>query len=233
MYGANRENIRSAFGARTMIYNCKGGDSSYGIYAEYSGLIGVRGYVPNADSSSGSGFGGQVIADGPITGDNGIPTTPPTPPRMSTWANSSGNSYRTVYNGWRNDGTVRQGQYSGQGLHTGLWLWGSDVSNAMTGKTIIRARVFITRKSTGGSASRQPVYIRWHTYTNYPSGKPTVSSDCVVAYFKWGESKWVELPQTFCTAFANGTAKGIGIYTPNNSPYMIFDDNAKIEFTYS
>lgn len=231
-YGAVRENIRSAYGARTMVYNCRGGDSAYGVFASYAGLIGVRGTVPNASSPADTEFGGQVVSDTTITGNNGTLPTPTTPPKISTWYSSSGNSWRTKYNGWRNDGTVRQGQYGGYGLHTGLWLWGSGVSDAITGKNITRARVYLTRNANGGNAANQTVYIRWHSYLSYPSGQPAMSSDYVTASFRWGASRWVALPTSFINAFKAGTAKGIGIYSPTGS-YMIFDDTARLEFTYS
>lgn len=233
VYNATHSLIKASFGAKAVVREVKGQGAPRGLYADYGGLIGVAGYVPDCATDWDAQLGGQVVFKDPLSVDSGTSQTAPTPPQSGSWNSTSGNSYRTRYNAWRNDATVIQGQWDGYGLHTGIWLFPSTLSTTLTGKTIKKMRVKLTRLSEGGNAY-VTVYIRWHGYASLPGGKPTVSSEYITATFSRGQTKEIVLPSSFYPYFANGTAKGIGIYIGNttNDYYAKFDDSATIYADY-
>lgn len=231
--------IRVAYGARAVVHGCQGYNASYGLVAEYAGFIGVRETYPNGTTGDiNFGFGGQVVKHQTGTSaDPGTTQTPPTPPTTTTWNSSEGDSYRTVYNSWRNDGTVRQGQFENNGNHTGCWFFGSGPSTTVTGKTISKIRIYLKRLGTSGNDSTT-VTIRGHTHTSQPGGSPTLTSNVALlnVTFKRGEGKWITLPSSFHSQFNAGTAKGMGLFTGSSGTsayYASFDDSARIEITYT
>ena len=173
---------------------------------------------------------------GTTTTDTGTATPPADPVVEVTeeWSATSSRSWRDNWS-WRTDNNeVYQGEWSGYGLHKGLWFFGDSVRNAVNGKTIKRIRVHVSRKSSGGNSGNVGIVFRSHNHASQPSGEPTLSSTTHTVNFSWGESKWVTLPSAFHSIFENGNARGIGIYTTsrNNSDYAIFNPSARIEITY-
>ncbi|MBA4544723.1 hypothetical protein H1164_18105, partial [Thermoactinomyces daqus] len=158
MYGANRENIRASYGGRAMVHDCTGGNSSYGVFAEYAGFVGVRGTVPNASSPQNSQYGGQVV--GVTSGNNGTTPSNPTTTYTSSWNSTEGNTWSMKYNLWRNTGEVKQGQWSTYGNNIGCWFFNNGPSSTVTGKTIKRMQFYCKRKDTGGYGSTK-VTIRY------------------------------------------------------------------------
>lgn len=228
--GCQNHNILSQYMASTLIFDVTGKDATYGVTAHMGGIVAGRGTAPKGTSGDTRETDGGIIR---VTFNHqaGTAITPPsTSDIISTWNSSSGESYRP--SGWRNDNDVRQGEWSGNGIHRGLWFFGDAPSSAVTGRTIKRMRVFLTRKAAGGYSSAQTVYIRSHNYASQPTGEPSLSNEYATASFRWGESKWVTLPSSFFSSWQNGTRKGIGIYSASGA-YMIFDDSAKLEITYA
>ncbi|MBH8605985.1 phage tail spike protein [Thermoactinomyces sp. CICC 10521] len=231
MYGANRENIRASYGGRAMVHDCTGGNSSYGVFAEYAGFVGVRGTVPNASSPQNSQYGGQVV--GVTSGNNGTTPSNPTTTYTSSWNSTEGNTWSMKYNLWRNTGEVKQGQWSTYGNNIGCWFFNNGPSSTVTGKNIKRMQFYCKRKATGGYGSTK-VTIRYHNYTSRPNGQPSVSNEYVYATFNRGDALWIDLPTTFFAPFQNGAAKGIALYTASGDDayYAIFDDSAILKITY-
>lgn len=233
LYNATTCLVRASFGAKVVVREVKGSGAPTGLRAEYAGLIAIAGYIPDCATDWDMLLGGQIVYQGTPTVDSGTGSTAPTPPQTASWSSTSGNSYRTRYNAWRNDGTVRQGQWDGYGHHTGCWFFPASLSSTLSGKTIKWMRIKIKRLNEGGNAYTT-VTLRWHGHASQPSGAPTVSSEYINATFKRGEPREITLPASFYPYFQNGTAKGIALYTGNttNAYYATFDDSATIYVGY-
>lgn len=233
LYNSNTALVRASFGAKACVRNTKGRGAPTGLRAEYAGLIAIAGYIPDCSLDYEALFGGQIIFQGTPPVDSGLPQAAPTPPKRGSWNSTSGDSWRTRYNGWRNDSTVRQGQWNGYGLHTGIWLFPSTMSSTVEGKTIKAIRVKLTRLREGGN-DNTTVTIRWHGHTSRPSGTPVVSSESVNATFQRGQTREISLPTSFFPHFSSGSAKGIALFTSNstNAYYAAFDDSASISIDY-
>lgn len=234
VYNANHSLLRAAYGAIMLVRDVAGTSAPRGLFAEHAAVGSIAGFIPDCTTDWEATFGGQIVYQGTPVVNPGTPQTAPTPPTQNTWIAVAGNSYRTRYNSWRNDNTVRQGQWDGYGLHTGVWLFPASLSSTLTGKSIQKMTVKLTRSVNGGNASA-PVYIRWHGYASFPSGAPSVSSEYIVSTFSRGQTKEIVLPPSFYPYFSSGTAKGIAIYTPNtsNDYYAIFDDSATLTVDYT
>lgn len=52
--------------------------------------------------------------------------------------------------------------------------------------------------------------------------------------FKWGESKWIDIPNWVLESYRDGTIKGFGIYTSetDKNSYIRMEANALLEVTY-
>lgn len=235
--GCVTDSIIARYGSNITVTDVVGGGATWGLSALYGGVIGGSGKAPSGTQSPyyRALNGGSVWSGFTYTSSSSTP--PSAPDTIKTWNSVSGDSYRsTVYVGWRGDGTVRQGQWDGYGLHHGCWFFGTTPSSTVTGKTIKRMRVYLSRLTTGGNGGAVTVYIRNHSHASKPAGQPDVSSYAAVsASFSAGQSKWVDLPSSFFTAWQNGTAKGVGIYTSStsNNYYAIFSASAKLEITYA
>lgn len=229
-------NVIAQYGSVLNIINTTGKGAQYGVTASYGSIVGGSGNAPTGTTSYREIYGGKIQATLTYTASNYNPTG--TVDQIGTWTATSADSWRTVYNSWRGDNTVRQGQWTDSGgsygLHTGLWFFGTAPSTTVTGKTIKSMRILVKRKSTGGYGGDVTVYFRNHNYTSKPSGQPSVSSYYTTATFKAGDEKWVNLPSSFFADWQNGVAKGIAIYTSNstNSYYAIFEPTATLEITY-
>jgi len=208
-----------------------------GVYA-YGGFVTGSGQAPEGGvSNQAEQEGGRIF--GTFTYPTATTVTPPsTPESKSEWSSTGspkGDSWRPQFGGqWWNDGSVTQGAYAGFGVYKGLWLFGSNPSNAVTGKTIKSMRMLVKRKA-GGVAGDVNVTFKPHTYTTRPSGEPSYQSPSTQAKFRVGDEKWITIPSSFYAGFQNGTSKGIGIYVNSSSQsnYAKFNVDAKLEITYS
>lgn len=154
----------------------------------------------------------------------------------TTWGETGAQSWRTTY-GWRTDNDrVYQGQWGGYGLHKGLWYFNSsNLRSTLSGQNIKSIRIQITRYSGshGSSAAGVPT-MRLHNYDSSPSGEPSF----IAAYsshnvgFGLGNTKWVPLPIAWGENIRDGKARGIGVYTGSDDPYLQFIRDCVLEITY-
>lgn len=149
-----------------------------------------------------------------------------------------GDSYRTtVYNNWKKDNTVRQGQY-GYGMNKGCWFFGNDIYNILqsSSNTIISMTITIKRQS-GGVSSAHTHYLRAHTYKTRPSGEPTLlSSDKFSQTFSLatGQSINISLTSSQISALKTNKAKGFGLYTTSTSTglYSVCSGSCTVKIKY-
>lgn len=236
--GGEENCITGALHANVNVVDCTG-----------KGKVGFRGYSGAKFSGYGTQPQGTVAAQsltsGAFTfstwsgGGTPPPAPPPPPPSETTqsWTRTSSKSWRPNYGGqWYDGSDVLQGKWSSWGVYKGLWFFGSSVRNTVNGKTIKRIRVKLSRANNSGYSSSVNAIIRPHGYSSQPTGEPSFLGSVTHSVgFKWGESKWVTLPSSFHSYFANGQAYGIGIYTTStsNTNYMRFKGSCEIEITYA
>lgn len=157
----------------------------------------------------------------------------------STWVSSGSpraGSWRDAYGGWRTDGTdVYQGDY-GWGHHRGLWYFNdASIRSTLSGRRILSVEIEIQRRNTshGSTAAGTPT-MRLHNYSSQPSGTPTMGSgrSSHGKSFTRGSKQWVPLFNSWGDALRDNTAKGIGVYTTSNTPYLVFEPVATLKIVH-
>lgn len=182
---------------------------------------------------------GQIIQHGKATFAGGSQTTDPgkapttSTKKVVTIKSNSGDTYRSsVYNNWKKDNTVRQGDY-GYGDCNGCWFFGTQL-NQFKGKSISKIELTIKRIS-GGSYSGVPIVVKTHNYSSRPSGKPTYGSSCGSVSIAVGNSgKLTITNSSILKAISNGTVKGFGIQSSyNSSSYAVCSGSVTMKVTYT
>lgn len=217
--------------------NNRGRGSQIGLIAN-AGLIYANGTQPAGDvSNTGEAVGGMVRMTSVTFPDAAVaPPPPPTAQYTKVW-NGTGNTYRMTHGYWDNLSSfnVAQGRWSSTtGLLAGIWLFGTGPSSTVTGKSIKQIRVYVTRENDGGNGGAATIYIRPHAYHAQPGGAPSYLAPSYAVSLNRGQGKWITLPSSFHAYFANGSAKGIGVYTTSTSQayYVRLARAAKLEITY-
>lgn len=203
-----------------------------------TGRVDATNYTYEADN-------GKVFADG-VTWDTASSTdssstntnTETTTTITKTINSDYGDSYRTTkYYNWKNDNTVRQGQY-GYGMNKGLWFFGNDIYNILnsSSNTIISMTLTIKRQ-TGGTSAANTHYLRAHTYKSRPSGEPTLlSSDKFSTTFSLatGQSVNISLTSDQINALKTNGAKGFALYTTSTSTglYSVCSGSCSVKIKY-
>ena len=217
--------------------------SKYGFQSATGGIISIAnnnqcgGKTGNTNKSS----GGQIWYDtSKVTFATGNQTTESgSAPVVSgtktiTIKSSYGDTYRSsVYNNWKKDGTVRQGDY-GYGDCTGCWFFGSAFSE-LKGCTISKVEITITRQS-GGSSSPVGLVVRTHNYSSRPSGAPTLSSSSYgTLSLATGQTNKLTITHSdVLNGIKNGTIKGFGIRaTYDSAHYAVCSGNVTVKITYT
>ena len=128
---------------------------------------------------------------------------------------------------WRTDNDdVYQGEYNGNGNHTGCAFYGSG-PRSLAGATVTNARVKLRRKSGGGITAAQDTTFWLVTEKTRPSGAPTLTSTTDGPNLRWGEAATFTIPNSWAQAMVDGTAGGLAIFESDGSPYVIFDGRGR------
>ena len=221
---------------------------SYNVCAKYGWVATTGGYITLAGNSHSGGKtanyqeadGGKVIIGGGATfigGDVSVPSTP-APVKSTktvTIKSKSGDTYRsTVYNSWKKDNTVRQGDY-GYGDCNGIWLFG-DQFEQFKGKNITKVVITISRQE-GGQYADVDLNIKTHNYKSRPSGKPSYVATVGtlnLAVNSSGSKAITDTNNAIITGLKAGTIKGIGLQsTFDSSHYAVCSGSVTIKVTYS
>ena len=154
--------------------------------------------------------------------------------RVMTIKSSYGDTYRSsLYNNWKKDGTVRQGNY-GYGDCTGCWFFGTAFSE-LKGKIISKVQITIKRQSEGTSV---PVEHKlWmHGHTVRPSGAPKLTSGWSQTFrLATGNSTTVAITNsTVLNAISAGTCKGFALRnTYDSAHYSVCSGSVTVKITYT
>ena len=215
--------------------------SKYGFQATTGGLITIanNAQAGGKKSSTNKSSGGQVIydANGPTFATGNQSTDGGTAPVVSTTKtitikSSYGDTYRSsVYNNWKKDGTVRQGDY-GYGDCNGCWFFGSAFAE-VKGATIKKVTIRIDRQS-GGSSSDVDLVIKSHGYSSRPSGKPSYRTTAGTLSVAPGKSGLLLITNsTILSEISSGKVKGFGIQsTYNSSNYAVCSGSVTVKIEY-
>ena len=215
--------------------------SKYGFQATTGGIITIanNAQAGGKTGSTNKSAGGQVIydANGPTfaTGnqstDGGTAPVAPTT-KTITIKSSYGDTYRSsVYNNWKKDGTVRQGDY-GYGDCNGCWFFGSAFAE-VKGATIKKVTITITRQS-GGSSSAVGLVVKSHGYSSRPSGKPSYRTTAGTLSLAAGKSDTLTITNsTILSEIKSGAVKGFGIQTTyDSSHYAVCSGSVTVKIEY-
>lgn len=233
MYNINY-GIRATYGGNAYALDCTGEANNYAFQAYSSAFIAGGGTAPTGLIGNTSEYHGGIVK-GSWTFP--APPAPPAPTPVEATktysANSGSGTWRADFGGLWDSGSnygnaVTQGSWSGYGPFTGAFIFGTAPSSDVTGKTIKRIRIQITRLS-GGVYAAQNVVIRPHGSTSRPSGNVSLQSLNYAAGIKVGETRWITLPSSFHAGFQNGSYKGLGI---NGGSYVKLSKTARLEITY-
>lgn len=228
---------------RLFAVNTYGKVTNYAYRCTYGGWMNigsgnsVSGGSSSLNISTGDGcqiLQGNVTWDGSSsTGTNDNTTVNS---NTTTYNATSGDSWKVKYSSWRKDNTVRQGDWSGTGMHKGCWFFGSQFSS-LKGKTIKSVKLTIQRQSSGGNSGAVAFTLKMHNHSSRPSGAPSyLSGWSKNVSLSLGQSSTVTITDSaVLTAIKNGTMKGFGIEvsSTSNSYYGILSPKLKAVVTYS
>ena len=221
---------------------------SYNVCAKYGWVATTGGYITLAGNSHSGGKtanyqeadGGKVIIGGGATFIGGNVSVPSTPAPVKstktvTIKSKSGDTYRsTVYNSWKKDNTVRQGDY-GYGDCNGIWLFG-DQFEQFKDKNITKVVITISRQE-GGQYADVDLNIKTHNYKSRPSGKPSYVATVGtlgLAVNSSGSKTITDTSNAIITGLKAGTIKGIGLQTAYDSAhYAVCSGSVTVKITYT
>lgn len=125
--------------------------------------------------------------------------------------------------GWRftDDNDLRQGYLSGRQLYGCMWF---DSLSGITGRSIKEATLRLHRDGDYGRGGSVSVYLRGLTTAYSTSmGSPSLSGDYgLIGTIQPGETLELTVPTAAITALANGTIKGLALYTGETSYYKTY-----------
>jgi hypothetical protein len=134
---------------------------------------------------------------------------------------------------WRTDNDdVYQGEYGGNGNHTGCAFYGSG-PRSLAGATVTSARIKVQRKSAGGITAAQTTTLRLVTEKTRPSGAPTLGSTTTGPSLRWGQAATFTVPTAWAQAMVDGTAGGLAIFESDGDPYVILDGRGRYASSFA
>ena len=215
--------------------------SRYGFESITGGQISIAdgNQAGGATANTSKSSGGQVWYNSPTFDGNTTSTDTTTAPSTSTTKtmtikSSYGDTYRSsVYNSWKKDGTVRQGDY-GYGDCTGCWFFGTAFAE-LKGRTISKVQITITRNS-GGTSVPVEHKLWMHRYTSRPSGAPTLTSGWSQTFrLATGNSTTIAITNsTVLNAISAGTCKGFALRnTYDSAHYSVCSGSVTVKITYT
>lgn len=241
--------INCEYGFRTNSHgrihsNSSGGKASkYGFVAVSGGYITLSNGQHTGGTTDNTYFssGGQVIpgsgatfvgtAEGGSNTSTNVNTT-----KIVTYTSNSGNTYRTTYSSWRNDGGVIQGNAYGSGNCIGYWFFGSQFLDLKGCSEISKVVLKVKRLKIGSWSSKLSLKLGFHNQT----GKQT--TPYMPAYFQATDigaysGDYVSITitdQTVLDRIKAGTLKGFALYDSNfaSGSYGGCSGTAKVTITY-
>ena len=214
--------------------------TKYGFYATSGGYITLAGNEHSGGKTKNyheTDAGKVIVGDGATFagGEASVPggSAPVVTTKTVTYKSNYGDTYRsTVYNNWKKDNTVRQGDY-GHGDCSGLWFFGNQFSD-LKGKTINKVTIKITRQS-GGSHFAVGLAVKSHGHSSRPSGAPTFRTTAGTLSLAARASGTLTITNsTILSEISSGKVKGFGIQTTyDSSHYAVCSGSVTVKITYT
>ena len=216
--------------------------TKYGYYATSGGYITLAKDTHAGGKTSNyheADAGKVIVADGATFEGGDVPVSGGSAPVVTTKTvtvkSTSGDTYRSsVYNSYKNDNTVRQGDY-GYGDCNGIWLFG-DQFDQLKGKNITKVVITI-RRQDGGQSSSVALNIKTHNYKTRPSGKPSyvgTVGTLGLAVNTSDKKTITDKNNAIITGLKAGTIKGIGLQsTYDSAHYAVCSGSVTVKITYT
>ena len=234
--------VRSYSASDVYIASSNGLTSSHAFYASSGSRINLNGtnQAGRSGSTSHTGTSGnaQVYASGvsfdgsSVAGSNDT-SAPTKVTKTVTITSNYGDTYRkTVYNNWKKDGSVRQGEWSSYGDCMGAWFFGTKLSD-YSNKEITKVELTIKRQS-GGNHGDVTHTLKMHDYTSRPSGQPSYRSD-FSKDFSVAVNNSVKVTLTSSsdiTAFKKCKGFGLEPKSYNQTYYSVCSGSLTVKITY-
>lgn len=234
---ASENGFTASNGGRIYEKSITGKVNACGQNAKVGGIIQINdGTILNGTMSKDNAS--QIIysSSGTVqdtSSDVGTNTNTSTAVSNVTMYSTGGNSYRhNVYTGWKNDNTVRQGDY-GYGDCDGIWLFGTQFVSKLKGKNVTKITLTVTRQQ-GGIYGAVTSTLKMHNYSTQPSSAPTYVSG-------WSKTFSLAVNSTttititdsaVLTAIKNGICHGFGLQGAyDSSHYAVFSGNCTLTAT--
>ncbi|HET8716672.1 MAG TPA: hypothetical protein VFM50_02890 [Nocardioidaceae bacterium] len=135
---------------------------------------------------------------------------------------------------WRTDNDdVYQGQFGGNGNHTGCAFYGNG-PRSLAGATVTGVKVKMRRRNAGGITAAQDTTLWLVVQKTRPSGAPTLGGSTIDGpNLAWGQTTTWTLPDSWGQAMVDGTAGGLAIFESDGSPYVILDGRGRYSASFA
>lgn len=246
--GSMRYLIRADYGSHVYVSKTTGRCNNATFCASTGGIIcinsnesqaGTSGTNPYWAGAGGSILTNQVLGMDLITFDNASnegtnnnpgTNTGETVTVIETVKAISADTYRsTVYNNWKGDGTVRQGDY-GYGDCQGCWFFSTNLRNAMARGDLVSVHIMVTRQS-GGTNAAQTATLKYHDHQSRPNGAPIYGGTICTFSIAVGETKTIKLTTAQMNTLKGHYGLGLSIGS-TSSPYMVFSGSISVNVEY-
>lgn len=238
--------INTAYGFRAnsnaVVYSdsSSGRTDKYGFAAVSGGQVRLSngkhagGKTANTYESSGGTVKYQSPTfEGTSTSGSNTSKPPATTTYKATYTSNYGDTYRSsVYNSWKKDNTVREGNY-GYGNCNGAWFFGSKFAE-LKDRTITKVTIKISR-TTGGTSSSVTHTLKAHKESSRPGGMPRYIDGYSQTFgLAVGSSTTVTITNsTVLNAIKDGTCKGFGLQSSyDKSHYSVCKGSATVTIYY-
>ena len=234
--------VRSYSASDAYVASSNGLTSSHSFYASSGSRINLNGTNQAGRSGSTSHTGtsgnGQIYASGvsfdgsSVAGSNDTPA-PSKVTKTATITANYGDTYRkTVYNSWKKDGTVRQGEWASYGDCIGAWFFGTKIED-YSNKEITKVEVTVKRQA-GGSNGEVVHTLKMHNQTSRPSGSLSFRSDFSKDFKVAVNNSFKVTLSTSDEIAAFKKCKGFGLEPKsyNQTYYSVCSGSLSVKITY-
>jgi len=215
--------------------------NKYGFIAVSGGQIRLSNGVHTGGTSGNTyeSSGGTVkyhsaTFDGTSNSGSNTSTEPTVTTKKVTYSSTSGNTWRTTYSSWRNDGQVIEGNGYGSGNCRGYWFFGSQLGQVKGCSEISKLVLKVKRAQLGSWSSSSTLKLAYHNYSSKPSSPsaPTYFATVSISAYS-GDYVSINITNsTVLKCIKDGTIKGFGLYDSNYGTYVGCSGSAKVEITY-
>lgn len=255
--------LQARWGANVFAINCRGTNAGFGMLAQLGAYVQRNGTAINGTQGATAGSTAYKFEDiGTITPTNGASTTSAGTNTVLSCNPAESRSY-FAYNAaidgdlimgsfsdtWAPTTAVMQGrsQLSGgnySGNIYGAMLFGSGVGTptALAGKTLVSARLRLTRYSNTGVSGAVPLVVYRCPLTDIPdanakSPNASVSGSAVsLGSLAWGETKWFDIPTSLVAYLVAGESLALYTGTANYAKFYGIEGTSAqkplLEITY-